>query len=48
VLEDFRPIVDLVSILAGAAVGGMIAGLAKQPALLGYIFGGAILKSTDY
>ena len=42
-LEDFRLIVDLVSILAAAAVGGIIAGLAKQPALLGYIVGGAIV-----
>jgi monovalent cation:H+ antiporter-2, CPA2 family len=43
VLEDFRLIVDLVSILAAAAVGGIIAGLARQPALLGYIVGGAIV-----
>jgi monovalent cation:H+ antiporter-2, CPA2 family len=43
VLEDFRLIVDLVSILAAAAVGGVIAGLARQPALLGYIVGGAIV-----
>jgi monovalent cation:H+ antiporter-2, CPA2 family len=46
VLEDFRLIVDLVSILAAAAVGGIIAGLAKQPALLGYIVGGAIVGPT--
>jgi monovalent cation:H+ antiporter-2, CPA2 family len=46
VLEDFRLIVDLVSILAAAAVGGIIAGLAKQPALLGYIIGGAIVGPT--
>ncbi|WP_310484598.1 cation:proton antiporter [Chamaesiphon sp. VAR_48_metabat_403] len=45
-LEDFRLIVDLVSILAAAAVGGIIAGLAKQPALLGYIVGGAIVGPT--
>jgi monovalent cation:H+ antiporter-2, CPA2 family len=43
VLEDFRLIVDLVSILAAAAVGGIIAGLARQPALLGYIIGGMIV-----
>ncbi len=42
-LEDFRLIVDLVSVLAAAAAGGIIAGLAKQPALLGYIVGGAIV-----
>jgi monovalent cation:H+ antiporter-2, CPA2 family len=43
VLEDFRLIVDLVSILAAAAIGGIIAGLARQPPLLGYIVGGAIV-----
>ena len=42
-LEDFRLIIDLVTILAAAAAGGIIAGLAKQPALLGYIVGGAIV-----
>jgi monovalent cation:H+ antiporter-2, CPA2 family len=46
VLEDFRLIVDLVSVLAAAAVGGIIAGLARQPALLGYIVGGAIVGPT--
>lgn len=45
-LEDFRLIVDLVSVLAAAAAGGIIAGLAKQPALLGYIVGGAIVGPT--
>ncbi len=45
-LEDFRLIVDLVSILAAAAVGGIIAGLARQPALLGYIVGGTIVGPT--
>jgi monovalent cation:H+ antiporter-2, CPA2 family len=43
VLEDFRLIVDLVSILAAAAAGGIMAGLAGQPALLGYIVGGTIV-----
>jgi monovalent cation:H+ antiporter-2, CPA2 family len=43
VLEDFRLIVDLVSILAAAAAGGILAGLAGQPALLGYIVGGTIV-----
>jgi monovalent cation:H+ antiporter-2, CPA2 family len=46
VLEDFRLIVDLVSILAAAAAGGIIAGLAGQPALLGYIVGGTIVGPT--
>jgi len=46
VQEDFRLIVDLVSVLVAAATGGIIAGLAKQPALLGYIVGGAIVGPT--
>ena len=45
-LEDFRLIVDLVCVLAAAAAGGILAGLAKQPALLGYIVGGAIVGPT--
>jgi monovalent cation:H+ antiporter-2, CPA2 family len=43
VLEDFRLIVDLVSVLAAAAVGGILAGLCRQPALLGYILGGMVV-----
>jgi monovalent cation:H+ antiporter-2, CPA2 family len=46
VLEDFRLIVDLVSILAAAAVGGVAAGLARLPPLLGYIVGGIIVGPT--
>jgi monovalent cation:H+ antiporter-2, CPA2 family len=46
VLEDFRLIVDLVCVLAAAATGGILAGLARQPALLGYIVGGAIVGPT--
>jgi monovalent cation:H+ antiporter-2, CPA2 family len=46
VLEDFRLIVDLVTVLAAAATGGILAGLAKQPALLGYIVGGALVGPT--
>jgi monovalent cation:H+ antiporter-2, CPA2 family len=46
VLEDFRLIVDLVSILAAAAVGGVAAGLAGLPPLLGYIVGGIIVGPT--
>lgn len=45
-LEDFRLIVDLVCVLAAAATGGILAGLARQPALLGYIVGGAIVGPT--
>jgi CPA2 family monovalent cation:H+ antiporter-2 len=43
VLEDFRLIVDLVCVFAAAAIGGVIAGLARQPALLGYIVGGIVV-----
>lgn len=45
-LEDFRLIVDLVSILAAAAIGGVAAGLARLPPLLGYIVGGIIVGPT--
>lgn len=41
--EDFRLIVDLVSVLAAAAFGGLFAGLCRQPPLLGYILGGMIV-----
>ncbi len=42
-LEDFRLIIDLVTVLAAAAAGGIVAGLTGQPALLGYIVGGMIV-----
>ncbi|AFY36301.1 cation:proton antiporter [Calothrix sp. PCC 7507] len=41
--EDFRLIVDLVSVLAVAACGGLLAALVKQPVLLGYLIGGMIV-----
>lgn len=41
--EDFRLIVDLVSVLAVAASGGLLASLLKQPVLLGYLIGGMIV-----
>ncbi|MBD1837827.1 cation:proton antiporter [Coleofasciculus sp. FACHB-64] len=41
--EDFRLIVDLVSVLAAAAVGGVVSALLRQPALLGYIVGGIVV-----
>lgn len=41
--EDFRLIVDLVSVLAAAAAGGLLASLCRQPALLGYILGGMVV-----
>jgi CPA2 family monovalent cation:H+ antiporter-2 len=43
VQEDFRLIVDLVSVLAVAACGGLLAALVKQPVLLGYLIGGMII-----
>jgi monovalent cation:H+ antiporter-2, CPA2 family len=43
VQEDFRLIVDLFSVLAAAATGGILAGLCRQPALLGYIVGGMVV-----
>lgn len=41
--EDFRLILDLVSVLAVAAVGGLFAALLRQPVLLGYLIGGMIV-----
>ncbi|MFQ4140705.1 cation:proton antiporter [Chlorogloeopsis sp. ULAP02] len=41
--EDFRLIVDLVSVLAVAACGGLLAALLKQPVLLGYLIGGIVI-----
>ena len=41
--EDFRLIVDLVSVLAVAASGGLLASLLQQPVLLGYLIGGMIV-----
>jgi len=43
VQEDFRLIVDLVTVLAAAAAGGLLASLLRQPALLGYLLGGMIV-----
>ncbi|MGG6294509.1 cation:proton antiporter [Leptolyngbya sp. AN02str] len=41
--EDFRLIVDLVIVFAAAASGGLFAALLRQPVLLGYLLGGAIV-----
>jgi CPA2 family monovalent cation:H+ antiporter-2 len=41
--EDFRLIVDLVIVFSAAAVGGLFAALLRQPVLLGYLVGGAIV-----
>jgi len=43
VQEDFRLILDLVSVLAVAAGGGLIAALLRQPVLLGYLIGGVVV-----
>jgi len=43
VQEDFRLIVDLVVVLAAAAGGGLLAALLRQPVILGYLVGGAIV-----
>ncbi|MCG6138073.1 MAG: cation:proton antiporter [Nostoc sp. LLA-1] len=44
--EDFRLIVDLVSVLAVATCGGLLASLLQQPVLLGYLIGGMIVGPT--
>ncbi|MEM7555549.1 MAG: cation:proton antiporter [Cyanobacteria bacterium P01_A01_bin.84] len=41
--EDFRLIIDLVSVLAVAACGGLLASLLRQPVLLGYLIGGMVV-----
>lgn len=41
--EDFRLIVDLVTVLAAAAAGGLLAALLRQPILLGYLLAGMIV-----
>lgn len=41
--EDFRLIVDLVTVLAAATAGGLLASLLRQPALLGYLLGGMVI-----
>jgi CPA2 family monovalent cation:H+ antiporter-2 len=46
VQEDFRLIVDLVTVLAAASFGGLLAAALRLPVLLGYIFGGIIVGPT--
>ncbi|MBD2102242.1 cation:proton antiporter [Leptolyngbya sp. FACHB-261] len=41
--EDFRLIVDLVTVLAAASVGGVMASLLRLPVLLGYLLGGIVV-----
>ncbi len=44
--EDFRLIVDLVTVLAAAAGGGLLAALLRQPILLGYLVAGMVVGPT--
>ncbi|HIK26593.1 MAG: cation:proton antiporter [Oscillatoriaceae bacterium SKW80] len=44
--EDFRLIIDLVTVLAAAAAGGLLAAILRQPVLLGYLLGGMIVGPT--
>jgi len=46
VQEDFRLIVDLVTVLAAAAAGGLLAALLRQPILLGYLLAGVVVGPT--
>lgn len=41
--EDFRLIIDFVTVLAAAATGGLFAALLRQPPLLGYLIGGMLV-----
>ena len=41
--EDFRLIIDLVTVLAVATAGGLLASALRQPALLGYLLAGTIV-----
>ncbi len=44
--EDFRLIIDLVTVLAAAAAGGLLAAILRQPVLLGYLLGGVVVGPT--
>ncbi|MGQ9867196.1 MAG: cation:proton antiporter [Pseudanabaenaceae cyanobacterium] len=41
--EDFRLIVDLVTVLAAATLGGLLAARLRLPTILGYIVGGVVV-----
>ncbi len=45
-LEDFRLILDIVTVLTAAALGGFIASLLRQPLLLGYLLAGMLVGPT--
>lgn len=44
--EDFRLILDIVTVLAAAAAGGFLAALLRQPVLLGYLLAGILVGPT--
>ncbi|MDX2272446.1 MAG: cation:proton antiporter [Cyanobacteriota bacterium] len=44
--EDFRLILDIVTVLAAATAGGMLASLLRQPVLLGYLLAGILVGPT--
>jgi len=46
VQEDFRLILDLVTVLGAAAIGGLLAALLRQPILLGYLIAGVVVGPT--
>jgi CPA2 family monovalent cation:H+ antiporter-2 len=46
VQEDFRLILDIVTVLAAAAAGGFLASLLRQPVLLGYLLAGILVGPT--
>jgi CPA2 family monovalent cation:H+ antiporter-2 len=46
VQEDFRLILDIATVLAAAAAGGLLAALLRQPVLLGYLLAGILVGPT--
>jgi monovalent cation:H+ antiporter-2, CPA2 family len=48
VQEDVRLIVDLVTVLGAAAVGGLLAALLRQPILLGYLIAGIAIGPAGF
>jgi CPA2 family monovalent cation:H+ antiporter-2 len=44
--EDFRLIVDLVTVLTAASLGGLLAAVLRFPVILGYICGGILVGPT--
>ncbi|MCS6960816.1 MAG: cation:proton antiporter [Pseudanabaenaceae cyanobacterium SKYGB_i_bin29] len=44
--EDLRLIVDLVTVLTAAALGGLLAAFLRVPVILGYILGGILVGPT--